>query len=242
MPKSKFNFLLILFAILSFINLFAEYTNHVLLIFISKPLLLTMLSLYFYLNTKRNKTKFKRYILLALIFSIIGDTLLMFVENPPAKEEFFLFGLGSFLLTHIFYMLAFINFPNAKKGLIQQNKYMLIFFFIFLIGNIAFLWSGLNKDLKIPVIIYSTAIVAMIASCLNLKGILAKNIFEIILLGAILFLISDSLIGINKFKSDQIHLWQARLLIMLTYLLGQLLITIGTVRAVQHIDQANVLK
>ena len=146
----------------------------------------------------------------------------MFVENDAQKEHFFLLGLGSFLITHLFYLLAFLNVPTAKsQGLFSQKKWLLLPFVIYLIGNTFFLWPDIPADLRIAVFVYSSMIIAMTAGAINLKPILNTRTFNLLLLGVGLFVLSDSIIGLNKFKAHQISLPYPRLLIMIPYLLGQ---------------------
>jgi uncharacterized membrane protein YhhN len=49
-------------------------------------------------------------------------------------------------------------------------------------------------------------------------------------LGAILFILSDSVIALNKFKSDDLNIPMPRLIIMVTYILGQFLIVEGVIK------------
>ncbi|MDV7397890.1 lysoplasmalogenase family protein, partial [Arthrospira platensis SPKY1] len=81
------------------------------MILATKPLLLTLLSLWFYLELRPLRTRAVRLIQAGLIFSIGGDTLLMLVGNGPKNEDFFLLGLGSFLLAQISYLAGFLSFP-----------------------------------------------------------------------------------------------------------------------------------
>ena len=60
--------------------------------------------------------------MMALVFSVGGDTLLMFVEGDPGRPQFFLFGLASFLVAHIFYLIAFAKYPSDQLGLINRKK------------------------------------------------------------------------------------------------------------------------
>lgn len=222
--------LLLLFFLLSVINLCAEYLGNSLLIFTTKPLLLSLLSIYFFISRNHLPTPFKKYILAGLVFSIAGDTFLMFVENSTGYEHFFLFGLGSFLFTHICYLVGFLSFPGTIKGWVSDRPWTILFFAAYLVGNCIFLWSDLPADLKIPVVVYSTAIIAMTAAALNLKGKIPTLAFQILITGVILFVCSDSIIALNKFKSSQLSLPYPRLLIMITYLLGQYLIVQGCLK------------
>ncbi len=225
--KNNRNVLLWLFAIFSLLNIIGELVEYIPLIFITKPMLMILLSLWFYLETKENPTRFARYILGGFVFSIFGDTFLMFIENGAGGEIFFLLGLGSFLITHLFYVAAFLEYQKTEIGFIAQNKWLFLPFAAFLLMNTAFLWDGIPMDMKIPVVIYSSAIVAMTMSCLNLKTKTLKTSFQILFSGVLLFLISDTLIGINKFHTK---LSYARIMIMIPYLLGQYLIAKGAIR------------
>lgn len=222
--KNNSNILLLLFAIFSLANIGGEILHSVNLIFATKPMLMTLLSIWFYLETKEKSNRFTRYILGGFVFSIFGDTLLMFNENGLGEEIFFLLGLGSFLITHLFYVAAFLEYQKEEVGFVAQNKWLFLLFAAFLIMNTTFLWKGIPIDMKIPVVIYSLAIVAMTMSCLNLKTKTLKTAFQILFSGVLLFLISDTFIGINKFHTE---LPYARILIMIPYLLGQYLIGKG---------------
>lgn len=219
--------LLILFFALCLANLFFEFQFSKIGIFCTKPFLMITLSIWFYLKTKDNFTAFHKFLLAGFIFSTFGDTFLMFVENQPPRPEFFLYGLGSFLITHICYLLAFLKFPFKEKGLIQRKPFWLIPFILLFFGNIFTLWSGIPATMKIPVVVYSLAIVLMAIGALNLKGKTSEPVFKWIFIGAILFVISDSLIGLNKFRGDDFQIPLVRILIMSFYLSGQYLLAKG---------------
>jgi len=222
-------FLVYIFIGLSLLNLSAEFINSSMLIYLTKPLLMTVLSVFYFTNTKA-QTAFTKFVFLGFILSIFGDTFLMFVENNPDKQMFFLLGLGSFLLTHIFYAIAFAKYPSKVEGFIQKNKWIIGLFLAYLVGNTLFLWADVPADLRIAVMIYSTAIVTMTAIAVNLKGKISDDHFKLLIIGVLLFVISDSIIGLNKFKSHEITLPYPRLLIMVSYLLSQLLIALSTIK------------
>ena len=51
----------------------------------------------------QNQRNFQdKLMLIAFFFSMLGDTFLMF-----QGEEYFMFGLGSFIITHLFYIFVF---------------------------------------------------------------------------------------------------------------------------------------
>lgn len=213
--------LLILYGILAIANILLEYWHVKWGIYLTKPLLLSILSVYFYRNTLSNVSSFRNYLLLGLICSILGDSFLMFAGIPI----YFMLGLGSFLMTHVFYIGAFAKIPRAlKSGFVAKRKGWALFFLAYFIANVFFLWSAIPADLKIPVTIYSLAIISMAAFGLNLKGIISNQLFTGLFIGIILFVISDSLIAINKFHPSGWQVPFARLFIMTTYLTAQYLI------------------
>lgn len=224
-------FLLFCFFILCLINLWAEYKSSTLLIYATKPFLITLLAVWFWLKTGLDNF-FSKLIFAGLFFSVGGDTLLMFVENSEGKENFFLFGLGSFLITHIFYFAAFYTFKSNRTadGLfikLWMGVPLIIYFGAF---N-WFLLPGVPDDMLIPVAIYGIAIIGMAISCVNLYGKLSSTIFLTIFGGVLLFVFSDSFIAVNKFQSAQFAIPYVRLWIMVLYLAGQYLIVSGAVQA-----------
>lgn len=219
--------LLYLFIAIFITNLIAEANQMRWLIYLSKPLLMTSLAAYFYTAVKTRFGKFEKYIFGGLLFSIAGDTFLMFVEGGSKGDLFFMLGLGSFLVTHIFYLLAFINYPSTEKGWIRQKPWLalpFIFLFAFMMN---FLWDGIPSDLKIPVAVYSATIIAMAVGASNLKTKMPEGAYQLLFLGAMLFVVSDSFIALNKFKAAEVQLPYPRLLIMVFYVVGQWLIVEG---------------
>lgn len=213
--------LLQLFFLLMVFNLAAEYCEYVLGIYLTKPLLLTVLSLWFYLTVKSDWVSSQKWILAGLIFSIGGDTLLMFVENGGASSLFFTLGLGSFLVTHICYAVGFLKYEDPQKGRVARQLWLAIPLVIYFIINLWILYPALPADLKIPVIVYSSMITIMALTAVNLQGLFPEKHFPLLLMGVLLFVFSDTIIGLNKFITSIPY---ARLLIMIPYLLGQYLI------------------
>jgi len=227
---------LIVFFLLCLTNLYAEWGQSSRLIYFSKPLLITSLAAYFFWSTSRHPSKFRRFIFLGLLFSVGGDTFLMFVENEPKQPSFFVYGLGSFLLTHLCYLYAFLKWPIKQKGFFYKKPWLILFFLIFLVGNAAFLWPDLSADLRIPVVLYSIAILAMTVACIHLYGRIPKASFQLLLAGVLLFVFSDNIIALNKFKNHQIVIPYVRLVIMLSYLAGQFLIVCGAIALIKSRD------
>lgn len=217
MPRS----LPLLYLLLSLLNLCGEYSRSEALIFATKPLLLTTLALWFFLQLRPLQGRFPRFILAGLLFSIGGDVLLMMVENGPKDERFFLLGLGSFLLAQLNYLAGFATYPEARAGAIARAPWQAWPFALFLAAIILLLWPGIPAPMRAPVAAYACAIVGMAIAAFNLRPLLPPALFRGLMAGILLFILSDSLIALNKFRADAVAIPYARLLIMATYLLGQ---------------------
>lgn len=211
-------YLIPVFFILSALEIYGEYTQNQSLIFIVKPLLLTVLSLWFYLHSRPLRSRFSRLILAGLVFSIGGDTLLMLVEHGPKADQFFLLGLGSFLIAQVCYAIAFWTYPGAAEGDVRQKPLRALPFLLYLVGILGMLWAGMPSGMKLPVAVYAVAIVTMAMGAFNLRGMHSREAFLGLMAGVLLFVLSDSLIAIHKFGDGVPY---ARILIMVTYLSGQ---------------------
>lgn len=169
---------------------------------IVKPLIIASLLIY-YVNMVQEKQK--TIILVALLFALIGDILLLF-DFPL----FFMAGIATFLIMQLCYASYFKRFYQRHKTY-QWLSYG--FAFIGLLFNIVY-WNKFG-DLKIPVALYTLAICYMIFYGVNQK------IGNALTAGVILFGISDLTIAFNKFVFSHIGF---SLLVMVTYALAQYLI------------------
>lgn len=195
----------IAFFILLAIEIYFSTSHQNSLVKITKPLLMPMLMLMAYqLNIK------EKYLYIALFFSLLGDVFLMF-----GGELYFMLGLGAFLMAHVFYILLF-------KG---QFKFNLMSIFPFVGATLSyfmFIKSGIDPNLLIPVSVYCLVI--------TLMGIFAagrktnNSSYNLVLMGSVLFIISDSLIAYNKFYAP---LPASSFWVMSTYGLAQFLIVLG---------------
>ena len=84
------------------LELYSRFTENLRLEYISKPWLLIWLLVYFLLFSGRKKQRFS--IIMAFIFSWIGDMLLMLANT---RDELFYAGVGGFFIAQIFYIYTF---------------------------------------------------------------------------------------------------------------------------------------
>jgi uncharacterized membrane protein YhhN len=78
--------------------------------------------------------------------------------------------------------------------------------------------------MKIPVTIYAIVIIGMLLAAFNRKDFVNSVSYYFTLFGAFLFVISDSCIAVNLFYQP---FESARMVIMITYILAQLIIIKG---------------
>ncbi len=210
----------IIFTIIVLWELFADQLQELLPFhFAPKPLILTSLIIFFISQWKHLSSSSKYITLFALIFSLTGDVLLMFVET---SANFFLGGLVAFLIAHIMYILLFLKKKNQKKPSIPFSFVLIIY----ALGLFYVLKDGLG-DMLIPVIVYMLVILSMALSASLRKGMVSNSSYNLVFIGAIFFMISDSILAVNKFYNP---VPMSGILIMSTYALAQYLIVIGVLR------------
>jgi uncharacterized membrane protein YhhN len=220
-----------LFLLFSLANLFALITTSSGDNYITKPFLMIWLGWYVYAKLKPLATATSKWLVAGLGFSFLGDTLLLFADGRPSGGLFFLLGLASFLLTHVAYWLAFHYWPHQQKGKLSRQPWLVLPFLLYWALMIWILWP-LPEGMDIPVMIYSAVIMIMAAKALHIGPNLPRGDQLMLLVGAILFVLSDSIIALSRFTellptSPVVTGWA----IMITYLSGQLLIVLAVVRA-----------
>ena len=216
-----------LYFVIAAIEIFAEVTNNSTLRFIAKPLLMIVLIAFYTQAVADNWNKVHKLMHAAFFFSWIGDVALMFVFK---NENFFLVGLVGFLITHVLYAVAFADVTNKNaERLLPKKFWVMIPLVIYMIGLLALLVPGIAGNEKtqpflVPVLVYSTAIATMVVFAINRFGRVNQTSFKLVLGGALLFMVSDSIIAINKFLYP---FEAAGIFIMVLYIGGQYLIAKG---------------
>jgi uncharacterized membrane protein YhhN len=190
------------------LTIYANLQKNEKLQFIFKPLTMLAIILIAFFNSSTPITFYQTMILVGLIFSTVGDVFLI------KDKQFFVQGLVAFLIGHICFVIAFYTTPNWLS-LIAYLAYVVFFLNI--------LWRDLGS-LKIPVIVYSLALAAM--SWFALSRTIENHNHHTFhaFLGSLMFIISDSLLAYNKFKSP---IPLSSVWILATYFLAQWLIALS---------------
>ncbi len=145
----------------------------------------------------------------------------MFEEK---KSIFFLLGLSAFLVAQVFYIIFFHNI--RMREYIRGNALFLLLVIVYYSILISVLSPYLG-DMKLPVRIYGVVLSFMLMLAMHTMLGKNKKAGLWMMLGAILFVISDSLLAFNKFLTV---LNYAGIIIMLSYGLAQLFIAEGAVK------------
>jgi uncharacterized membrane protein YhhN len=178
---------------------------------IFKPLVMLLAIFYVAdpLHLRRTPTRFDALLMGALACSLVGDTFLMF-------PGFFIPGLVSFLIAHLFYIALF------KQGLAWFPSRRALVITLALGGAMyAFLYSGLDSVLKVAVAAYVIVIALMAAQAMGRATVLRDKASVAVAVGAGFFMVSDSLLATNKFAFP---LPMAQFWVLATYYVAQLLI------------------
>jgi uncharacterized membrane protein YhhN len=154
-----------------------------------------------------------------LIFSWAGDVIL---EFSKVNTNMFVAGLLCFLLAHIMYFTVFITTPG-KNTILSSRLWLLLPVFVYGITLVTFLYRDLD-GMKMPVILYTIFILSMLSGAINRREKVNQRSYLLVLAGAILFVISDSAIAVNKFS---LPFESSGIVIMSTYILAQYLIVMG---------------
>ena len=195
---------------------------------IIKPMIVIWLLLYFLSQIISINSGLKKWILAALFFSWTGDFLLLFQQN---NSVFFLLGLSAFLIAHIFYII-FFNRVRVNES-VRGNVWLLLIVVIYYSSLISLLYSHLG-GMKLPVLVYGIVISWMFMLAMHMLFIKNKTAGKWMMTGALLFVISDSLLAVNKFYQPFAI---AGVVIMLSYGLAQLFIVDGAIKYITSVDK-----
>lgn len=180
-------------------------------IFLTKPLIMLSIIAFYYSQVQKTLKKQDILMLIAFTFSWLGDVFLMF-----SGEIYFMLGLGSFLMTHLFYIYIFSR--NKEKA----NWSARFFIPILSISVFSLIYNHIEKGLLIPVLVYMLAISTMAITASERRT--NTESFRFVFVGAMLFVISDSFLAIEKFAYK---IPASTLLVMSTYVLAQYFIATG---------------
>ncbi len=196
----------VIFSIIIFfsaiLHLIGKYYKKPVLNYLFKPVTTILIIILAFLLPDSVSIIYKSFIIVGLFFSLLGDIFLMLPKNK------FIHGLISFFIAHILFIIAIIS----DFGPYFDWQYLIpILLYLIIILKIILPHTG---KIKLPVIFYTIIISFFLWQAAGRAYYLADNSSIMAFLGALAFIISDSVLAYNKFvKSFKL----AEIIIMLTY-------------------------
>lgn len=184
-----------------------------------KPLVVPSIAFYF-LSKEVIKYKAGKYLVMVLMFSWLGDILLIFDSSLH-----FTLGLFSFLMAHFFYILIFSSYTMPFKSKVTHIV-TILFFLVLATFILQAVWDK-TGSLQIPVLIY-TIVISIMGVTATFNTIENGDYYS--LFGAMLFIISDALIALNTFHNISLKGLNFPFLIMLTYIGAQLILVSSVIK------------
>ncbi|MGH8530453.1 MAG: lysoplasmalogenase [Nevskiales bacterium] len=202
-----------LIALCAALTIAGKYRSRTLL-YIFKPLTTLLIVLLALDESRVGKQEIYQWLIGAgLLFSLLGDVFLML------RRERFLAGLISFLLAHLLYITAFLQDMSPADG----PLWLWGAFLLYAAGGLYLLLPRVGA-LKLPVAAYTLALNVMAVLACSRLLVLETQAATYAAIGAVLFLLSDSILSWNKFVKP---FAVAELLLLSTYFAGQTLIALS---------------
>lgn len=215
----------LLFGALTICHLLILYFGWDTLHMVVKPMFMPVLMGMLYRCVSDRKNRFYRLMQFGLLFSWFGDIALMLDRDNPLL---FIAGLSFFLIAHLGYAAAFAgSIKRSGRPFSWAKAVGISAAFGVFTGIFFFQMKDGLEEMFVPVLAYTVVITIMgILSALR-HGHAYDHDFKWILIGAVLFILSDCVIAWNKFVVDFPH---DQVLNMSLYLSGQFLLAFGTIR------------
>lgn len=189
---------------------------------VCKPMIMLSLIGYYMGEAERRNGHFIR----AMFFCWAGDVLLL---KQADAEIYFMLGLFAFLVGHALYILSYrqLQWRDVSRALLPTQKLRAAF--PVLLAGTGLLVGLIPRlgGLMIPVVLYSLVLIIMVITAIFRYGRTNPASYWLLTAGALSFMLSDSVLAINKFHTS---FELASPVIMLTYIIGQYLIVEGAVR------------
>jgi uncharacterized membrane protein YhhN len=181
----------------------------------AKPLVLTFL-LVAAVVLDASETTAGNWLLVALVFGLLGDVALLSDSLPRFRA-----GVWAFLVGHLAYLVCFASLGLTMPTWSWIGLGVLAVALFATRGVVPATHRLAGRALSVPVAVYSVVIGAM------LLGAWFTGV-PLVALGATVFVVSDATLSLDRFVRPIPH---ARLILMVTYHVGQALIVAGVLSA-----------
>jgi uncharacterized membrane protein YhhN len=204
--------LLAAYAVVAAVNVVGQLVDTEVVDRVTKPLLVPLL-VALLLSGGRPTSRLARATLVGLLCCWLGDLALM------GGDDWFLVGLLGFLAGQVAYCTAFAT--TWARNPIREHRVLVAPYVAWWVLLLVVLGPDLG-GLVVPVAVYGAVLCSMAA--------LALGVHRLTAIGALSFVASDSLLAATSL-SDRLAFGGADALVMATYVVGQLLITLGVLAA-----------
>ena len=206
-----------LFVIVSVIHLIDSWRDDAKRRAYTKPFLLILLLLFYFFAADEIS-----WVLAALLFSWLGDVLLI-----PKGTPWFISGGIAFLVSHVLFIFAYlpaIKWDSAVWWILIPAA--LVYYGVSVTVTLK-LKGNIPGAMIVPMILYllanSTMNLAALTQLMTLRNAGAAVAYA----GAVFFFISDCTLYLVRYHKNKDLIFKKHFTVMLTYLLGECLITVG---------------
>ena len=181
----------------------------------------TLLIAAMVLVSSGGSVRYRRAVLAGLLLSAIGDIFLMLVPGPQGPD-WFVFGLASFLLAHIAYLLALCSRARLLARWWPFAAYALVAIVVS-----AVLRPHLPEALRLPVYAYVVVLSVMAAQAAAVWAASPDRSTASAALGGAFFVASDATLALDRFVAP---FPMAVVSVLATYWVAQMLIGLSATR------------
>jgi uncharacterized membrane protein YhhN len=191
------------------VHIRAEYMGPRVLVYIFKPLTTSLIILLALSVGSDRLPAYRVLILGGLFFSLAGDIFLML------PSDWFIAGLVSFLIAHLFYIFAFGTGRAFSPQWLSAVPFVVFGAIVYF-----YLYAALD-GMRIPVAAYIIVILSMAWVAYDQMTVYRTAATIWAFVGALFFVLSDAILAINRFRID---FASAKALNLGTYFAAQYLI------------------
>ena len=223
--------LILLYIVLGLAEIVCEGVGFTTGVYVFKPLMMVVLLVLYLRVSSGHRRPVHKFMAGALVLSWFGDVFLM--VKHLNEELLFLLGLSSFLIAHLFYVLAFSRTEGDDERFpgLRTQPWAALLLGGYGIGLILWLSQRGNEAftaMQVPVMVYASVILLMVLFAVGRRGRVNAGSYGRVLAGALMFAASDSVIALNTFTPlFEGNAFLARVIIMTLYLGGQMSIALG---------------
>ena len=171
-----------------------------------KPLTVVLIISLAWERTLSSPSSYGYLVISGLCLSLLGDIFLMLPKNRIRP------GLVAFLAAHVLYIFA------LSQGIQLRSYFVLVP--LLLLGAIIYAVIFKNiRRLRVPVLVYVLVLSLLAWVAINRHLTFADQASLLVMLGGLLFFVSDSALAVNRFRKK---FWLAEILILSTYFAAQL--------------------